>query len=284
MNRSQFTTTSSDNRGSYASNLLPVPNVSFVTTKSNLQVAREWLDANLEPMIRKSIPLGIDPPTSSLPRRLDKPTFTKTSHSYADILKQQFSLALDSTTATVTNTRPPRKRQATIFDYDSDQSTDYPLLNTTTETKPTNTTSAANSTGAQPAMGTSECTTLLLELKTEINMLKTTMQPQSNATSTTVDYAAELESLKRDLQSLRTFITTAVEQLKTEILSTNATLASNNTTDVDHAMDYTPNILELIVELKQDIAAVIKEMKTLFQNERRVFIPFELTPMPPMPT
>jgi len=38
-----------------------------VTTKTNLQEARDWLDANLEPMIRKSIPPGIDPPPSSLP-------------------------------------------------------------------------------------------------------------------------------------------------------------------------------------------------------------------------
>jgi len=144
--------------------------------------------------------------------------------------------------------------------------------------------SAVTSTLAQPMMGTPECTTLLLELKTEINTLKTTMQPPSKATTTTVDYAAELESLKRDLQSLRTFITTAVEQLKTEILSTNATPASNNMTDVDHTMDHTPNILELIAELKHDIAAVVNETKTLFHNERRAFIPFELTPMPPMPT
>jgi len=39
----------------------------LVTTKSNLPAARAWVDANLEPMVRKSIPPGIDPPSSLLP-------------------------------------------------------------------------------------------------------------------------------------------------------------------------------------------------------------------------
>jgi len=100
---------------------------------------------------------------------------------------------------------------------------------------------------------------MLIELKNEINQLKVTMQPITT-TTTTVDYAAELESLKRDLQSLRTFITTAVEQLKNEIASIHATPASNEMeTDIEHTMDPSPNILKLIAELKQDIAAVAQE-------------------------
>ena len=39
----------------------------LVTTKSNLPAARAWVDANLELMVRKSIPPGIDPPSSLLP-------------------------------------------------------------------------------------------------------------------------------------------------------------------------------------------------------------------------
>jgi len=39
----------------------------LVTNKSNLPVARAWIDANLETMVRKSIPPGIDPPSSLLP-------------------------------------------------------------------------------------------------------------------------------------------------------------------------------------------------------------------------
>jgi len=96
----------------------------IITTKPNLPEARAWIDANLEPMIRKSIPEGIDPPSSQLPRRLDKPVYSASSKSYADALKQQFSLASTATTATVDNKCPPRKRQVAIIDYDSDNSTE----------------------------------------------------------------------------------------------------------------------------------------------------------------
>jgi len=125
---------------------------------------------------------------------------------------------------------------------------------------------------------------MLLELKNKINQLKTIMQPLSTTTTTMVDYAAELESLKRDLQSLCTFITTAVEQLKTKIVSIHVPASNDLEADAEPTMDHTPNILEHIAELKQDIAAIVHETKTLFQNKRRAFIPFELTPMPPMPT
>jgi len=57
----------------------------LVTTKNNLPEAREWIDTNLEKMIRQSIPEGIDPPSHLLPHRLDKPTYSATSHTYADI-------------------------------------------------------------------------------------------------------------------------------------------------------------------------------------------------------
>jgi len=40
----------------------------IVTTTPNLPEAREWIDTNLEPLIQKSIPPGIDPPSSLLPR------------------------------------------------------------------------------------------------------------------------------------------------------------------------------------------------------------------------
>ncbi len=40
----------------------------LVTTKPNLPEACEWADNNLEPLIRQSIPAGIDPPTSQLPQ------------------------------------------------------------------------------------------------------------------------------------------------------------------------------------------------------------------------
>jgi len=75
----------------------------IVTMQSNLQEARDWIDANLQPLIRKSIPPGIDPPASSLPRRLDKPVYLEASKTYADILKQQFSHAPQQTTTATNN-------------------------------------------------------------------------------------------------------------------------------------------------------------------------------------
>jgi len=259
----------------------------LVTTKTNLPVARAWIDDHLEPMIRKSIPPGTDPPPSCLPRRLDKPTFTKTSHSYADILKRQFSLAPNSTTTPVANTRPPRKRQATTFDYDSDQSTEYPPLAAATPvTKPTKTTSDATTTTAQPATMSPEYVTLLTDLKNEINQLKVSMQPPSTTTITTVDYAAEMESLKRELQSLRTFITAAVDQLKTEIVSIHASPPSNEMEIVAEQTteEQTPTILALIAELKHDIATVVTDMQTLFRQQQQPRNPFEGFKLTPMPT
>jgi len=84
----------------------------LVVNKSNLPEARAWIDANLEPMVRKSIPPDINPPSSVLPRRLDKPIYTAAGQTYADILKKQFSLVSDSTTTTTANTRPPPQKKS----------------------------------------------------------------------------------------------------------------------------------------------------------------------------
>jgi len=57
----------------------------IVTTKSNLSEARKWIDDNLETFIRKSIPPGIEAPAYLLQRQLDKPVYTTTSQTYANI-------------------------------------------------------------------------------------------------------------------------------------------------------------------------------------------------------
>jgi len=67
---------------------------------------------------------------------------TATCQSYADILKKQFSLENtknDTTTANNTS-RPPRKWQATILDYDSDNPAKYPPLAVTAANSSTATT------------------------------------------------------------------------------------------------------------------------------------------------
>jgi len=80
-----------------------------VTTRPNLPEARSWIDGNLEMIVRKSIKTGIDPPASLMPRRLDKPVYSASSQTYADILKKQFSLASTPQTTTTENNKPPRK-------------------------------------------------------------------------------------------------------------------------------------------------------------------------------
>jgi len=82
----------------------------IVTTRSNLTAARAWIDENLEKMIRQSIPIDVEqPPSSLLPHRLDKPVHTTTSCTYADILKQQFSLTTNVPKTTKDHNRPPKK-------------------------------------------------------------------------------------------------------------------------------------------------------------------------------
>jgi len=76
----------------------------IVTTKPNLPEARAWFDTNLEMLIRKSIPAGIDPSPTQLPCQLDKPVFSAVSLSYAEALKKQFTLVLTSATSTTDNT------------------------------------------------------------------------------------------------------------------------------------------------------------------------------------
>ncbi len=97
-----------------------------VTTRPNLPEARSWIDDNLEKLVQKSLPVGSDPPASLLPRRLNKPVYSATSQTYADILKKQFSLVSAPQLTAPENNRPPRKRHASILDYDSDKSPDYP--------------------------------------------------------------------------------------------------------------------------------------------------------------
>jgi len=197
----------------------------IVTTRPNLPDARNWIDENLEALIRKSLPPDIElPSSSSLPRRLDKPIYTPTSKSYADVLKQQFSLSPTQTTPTTANNRPPpRKRQATtIIDYDSDQSPTSPPL-------------------------------------------ATVPSPSYPRPATMPDYAAELLSIKSELADLRNFITSAVAELKNAIVSLPApchpstsemetSTSSKMETEVEHPTTTTPDFSDLIAGLKHDIA------------------------------
>jgi len=204
----------------------------IVTTKSNLTAARAWVDANLESMIRKSIPSDVEPPPSNaLPRRLDKPTYTMTSRTYADILKQQFSIEPTTATTTPDNTRPPRKRQATVIDYDSEPES-QPTTVTIASSTSTTTSSASYNTSAPPS------------------------------TSLITNYANDLQSLKNEIQALRTMLTQTVEQIKADIASirtiaalpTESSTVRNMETDVEPTTVTPPDLSDLIAGLKQDIA------------------------------
>jgi len=227
----------------------------IVTTRSSLPEARKWVDENLQSLVCKSIPPGSVPPPSLLPRRLDKPIFTKTTTTYADILKKQFSLDTTITATDTTNNRPPRKRHAAFLDYEVEQSTEYPPLVSKATNIPNATVSAT-----------------------------TTHTP-----TTTIDYAAELQLIKTELASLRTLINSAVEQMKSavESIKTNEPVPAremeiddNHSTD-DRSKETTPEVFELIIELKNEIATMATEMREKFQEIRApVHIPFELTPFP----
>jgi len=244
----------------------------LLTTKPNLPEARNWIDANLETFIRKSIPAGIDPPSSQLPRRLDKPVFSVASLSYAEVLKKQFSLTSTAANSTTDHTRPPRKRQAAIIDYDSDQSSSAATHSTPMEKK------SPSPHDRQPNSNTKTTTT--------------------NA-NTTVDYAAELQLIKTELATLRTLISAAVEQMESAVASIQTSPiqisardnkameieADQSTDNNHHSKETTPEISELIAELKNDIANIAVEMREKFKDIRvqPQLPPFQLTPFPTFP-
>jgi len=233
----------------------------IVTTRPNLPVARAWIDSNLEPMIRKSIPQGIDPPSSLLPHRLDKPVYSATTRTYADILKQQFSLAPNAAVTDTANNRPPRKRQASIIDYDSDTPNEHTSL------------SAAN-----PSIS--------VELKSPNTQCHSN---SPSATTTITDYANELVSIKKEISDLTALIKTAMEQFTTAIKVLTATPPSTTAMDTEVAQSHEPHhptppepdLSALISDLKHELAAFVKETRALFQQEKRAFTPFQLSPMPP---
>ena len=135
---------------------------------------------------------------------------------------------------------PPRKRQATVLNYDSDQSEEK------TADAP-NASGSPNTTVANPGNN----------------------QNGQNATAprNAVDYAKELAMLKSELQSLRTLITTAVEQLKADIASTHAPTTNAMEMDADHSTTITPEISHLIADLKHDIATIAIEMRAKFNQQ-----------------
>jgi len=214
----------------------------IVMTKPNLLEACTWMDNNLEPLIRQLIPEGIDPPTSQLPCQLNKPVYSASSQSYANVLKKQFSLAPNMTMSTTDNTHPPQKWQAAnIIDYDLDTSTNAPSTNTAVTTSTTN-----------------QCT----------------LQP-TKAMTHNHDHATKLQSIRMEINALKTMISDAVAQFKTTIASITAprSQSSDMDTDAEDPQEHNnnnqkPNDLEaLIQDIKYKIATIITETRALFEQQ-----------------
>jgi len=198
-------------------------------------------------MIHKLIPFGINPPSALLPQWLDKPLYSTASHTYADILKKQFSITSNTANNTNDNNWPPWKRQATKLDYDLDASVDAMTMTTVTNA----TTSTCNQTP---------------------NMLPTTMMPP-------LDYVKELREIKMEINQLKNFIITAVENLTQAIASIceNTSLQMAMDTEAENMISETsaalpnppPNqhdVWAMITELKNEIATLNKEMHTMIQQ------------------
>jgi len=217
----------------------------IVTTKPNLPTARAWIDANLEPMIRKSIPSDIEPPPShALPRRLDKPVHTETGRTYAEILKQQFSVNPTETTMNTNINRPPRKRQATVIDYDSDTAE--------SQTIPTAVAPTTHNSNSTPSSNNSNLP----------------------STATPINFATELLSLKNEIQALRTLLTDTVEQIKNEIAAIHSPASGameiedthpKNTSQHHHAPS--TEISSLMQDLRQEIATFVIDTRALLHQK-----------------
>jgi len=152
--------------------------------------------------------------------------------------------------------RPPCKRHASFLDYEAEQSTEYPPL---VPKAPNN-----------PSANVSATTT--------------------NVTTTTVDYAAELQLIKMELASLRTLITSAIEQMKRAVDSittmapvptSNPPSPTTNAMDIDDehnslvhrptpkpdTINKTPETSTTIAELQNEIEQLTKKTQAFTQQK-----------------
>jgi len=109
--------------------------------------------------------------------------------------------------------------------------------------------------------------------------------------TTTTNYANELLSIKKDISDLKALITTVVEQFTMAIASLPATSSSssspndmdttiNQSTAPHHPTPNLPDLLAIINELKYELATFATKTKALLKQEKPVFTPFQLSPMP----
>jgi len=108
-----------------------------------------------------------------------------------------------------------------------------------------------------------------------------TRQPASApATTTTVDHAAEMQLIKQELATLRSLITSAVEQMKsaTDSLTSShptstrvmdiATDMPKDTNHPHHPNNLPTELNDLVTNLKYEIATIVMEMRALFEKSK----------------
>jgi len=145
-----------------------------------------------------------------------------------------------------TNTnRPPRKRQATVIDYDSDMA-DSPTI--TTAVAP-----ISNNNNSTPSSNNSNLPNM----------------------ATPIDYVTELLLLKSKIQALWTLLTATIEQIKNKIVAICTPQASGametkvphppNTPQHHHAPS--TKISSLMHDLQQEIATFVIETRALLQHK-----------------
>jgi len=155
-----------------------------VTTKSQVQAAREWVDNQLPLLYEQHIADKIDTTTLQhlTPRRLDKPILTAASATYAEQLIKRTSYATNATNNNKQLNRPPRTRPTKPLVSFDDKS--FPPLQQ-----------------KQP------------------EQTQTTQQPQlttatSTASETAYDYRADLDRITKELETtMKTKFETAIAQL-----------------------------------------------------------------------
>jgi len=99
-------------------------------------------------------------------------------------------------------------------------------------------------------------------------------------------------SIKKELSDLKALLASVVEQFTTAITSLPATSSSpspsndmdtevNQSTAPHNPTQTSPELSVIINELKHELAAFVTKTRAMFQQEKHVIPPFQLSPMLP---
>jgi len=217
----------------------------ILTTKSDLDAARQWLNANLEPIFTKHLPKNprfIPNSDNQAPRCTDQPIMSATLGRYVDALTHSIPAAKPNANAITTNkySRPPPNRAPKLvtisFQEKQQKQTDQKFAAQTAPSKTTqNKKRPASDANSMATEITAEATipilsdTTLADLKQEI--LNTVRQDLAKFAQ------KEVEPLRQDIKQL-----SAAHHTKTDELNNN------------------------ITQLQQQMAALSSQMAALLQH------------------